>query len=105
MTLLSTHVLDTSAGAPGEGIAVQLLRRAGSEWVAVAGGTTDSDGRIAQLGPKLESGTYMLVFHTGDAGSRFYPEIHVVVALDEQQGHYHLPLLLSPFGYTTYRGS
>jgi 5-hydroxyisourate hydrolase len=110
MSTLSTHILDAVAGAPAGGVPVVLDRRAtaGSAWTAVGRGTTDDDGRISSLGPvPLEPGVYRLVFDTdaytaSEAG--FYPEISVVFRITEER-HYHVPVLLSPFAYSTYRGS
>ena len=79
--------------------------------MAVAEGVTDSDGRIGDLGPaSLEPGTYRLTFATGEwfaaAGrATFYPQVVVVFSLDGERPHHHVPLLLSPFAYSTYRGS
>jgi hydroxyisourate hydrolase len=102
---LSTHVLDTAEGRPAVAVSVTLERRMDGGWQHVGEGVTDADGRIAALGVALGSGIYRLVFATGEAGSPFFPEVHVVVDLDDAEGHYHVPLLLSPYGYTTYRGS
>jgi 5-hydroxyisourate hydrolase len=99
MSQVTTHVLDTAGGRPREGIAV-VLERDGAE---VARGTTDADGRVSDLGPeRLDPGDYSLRFDTS-AVSDFFPEVVVTFRLGE--GHHHVPLLLSPFGYTTYRGS
>ncbi|MGH8914708.1 MAG: hydroxyisourate hydrolase [Acidimicrobiia bacterium] len=105
MTSLSTHVLDTAEGRPVAGVTVTLERSLDGGWQYVGQGETDGDGRVAALGVALDSGVYRLVFATGDAGNPFYPEVHVIVDLDGDEGHYHVPLLLSPYGYTTYRGS
>ena len=100
MSHLSTHVLDTAAGRPAAGVAVTLER--GDE--VVARGTTDADGRIGGLGPdRLDAGTYRLRFDTADH-SPFFPEV-VVAFVVADDTHLHVPLLLSPHGYTTYRGS
>jgi len=110
MSTLSTHVLDAVAGAPAAGVPVALDRRstAGSEWTAIGRGTTDDDGRVRSLAQApLETGVYRLVFDT-DASpatqSGFYPEISIVFRITEER-HYHVPILLSPFAYSTYRGS
>ena len=66
--------------------------------------STNHDGRVEDLGTDLAEGTYRLVFETGTTNS-FFPEIHVVIAVTAEQGHLHVPILLSPYGYTTYRGS
>ena len=100
MSQVSTHVLDTSAGRPAAGIAVTLERGERT----VAGGTTDHDGRIADLGPdRLDPGTWRLRFDTSSR-SGFFPEV-VIAFVVEDDTHLHVPLLLSPHGYTTYRGS
>ena len=110
MSSLSTHVLDAAAGAPATGVPVALDRRssAGAEWTAIGRGITDDDGRIRSLGPDpLEPGVYRLVFDT-DAYTAtelgFFPEVSIVFRITEER-HYHVPVLLSPFAYSTYRGS
>lgn len=106
MTHLTTHVLDATAGIPASGVAVVLTSLEGQE---VARGLTDVDGRLA-LGPDtLEVGDYALVFSTGlyFAGrgvDTFYPTVTIAFSVEDLP-HYHVPLLLSPFGYSTYRGS
>jgi 5-hydroxyisourate hydrolase len=108
---VSTHVLDTAHGRPAAGVAVTLSHRvAGGAWSIVGSGVTDVDGRIRDLGAgQLENGAYRLEFATGayfeTSGTKaFYPEVSVVFEA-EAGGHYHVPLLLSPFGYSTYRGA
>ncbi|CAN5774366.1 hydroxyisourate hydrolase [soil metagenome] len=105
MNSISTHVLDTGSGGPASNMEVVLQRRHGGEWVEVNSAVTDADGRVAALGSDLTAGTYQIRFDTGGYGNRFYPEVVVAVVLDESSDHYHIPLLLSPFGYSTYRGS
>ncbi len=105
MISLSTHVLDTARGAPLSGMTVTLERELDGGWQHVGEGVTDGDGRIGALGVALGEGVYRLGFATGDSGNSFFPEVHVIVDLDGSRDHYHVPLLLSPFGYTTYRGS
>lgn len=104
MSTLSTHVLDTEAGAPLAGMAVHLSVRVGDSWSKIGGAETDDDGRASGFGD-LEPGRYRLGFETGAAGNKFYPFVHVVFELDGSRDHYHVPLLLSGHGYTTYRGS
>ena len=104
MTTLSTHVLDTATGEPARGMRVHLSRSGEVGWEAAGEFDTDDDGRIAGFGD-LTGGVYRLGFETGEWGNDFLPFVHVVFAVDEGRGHYHVPLLLSPFGYTTYRGS
>ncbi len=106
MSHVTTHVLDSVRGRPAAGIQVRLMHGD----VEVGAGVTDADGRIADLGPdRLHEGTYQLVFATGvwfaDHGAAtFYPEVRIAFGVDGD-AHYHVPLLLSPFGYSTYRGS
>ena len=103
MSTLSTHVLDTAAGRPAEGIAVRLETRGGE---LLGEGVTDRDGRIGAIGPeKLDRGAYVLRFDTGLYVDGFYPEVVVVFTVADPDQHYHVPLLLSPYGYSTYRGS
>jgi 5-hydroxyisourate hydrolase len=102
---LSTHVLDTGSGRPATGVAVRLSSAA----EPLAEATTDADGRVSRLGGDLAPGDYVLRFATGDwfaAAGRdsFYPEIVVSFTIGDDD-HYHVPVLLGPFGYTTYRGS
>lgn len=102
---VSTHVLDVATGRPAAGIDVRLESPVDGKWITLGTANTDSDGRVERLGSDLEPGHYRIRFDTGDRGSGFFPEIAVTCDLDGSQDHYHLPLLLSPFGYTTYRGS
>jgi 5-hydroxyisourate hydrolase len=106
---ITTHVLDTVAGRPAAGVPVALEREGDGGWERIGGGTTDADGRIGDLYEGPAPGRLRLTFDTEAhylaSGTRgFYPEVAVVfeVAADE---HVHVPLLLSPYGYTTYRGS
>ena len=108
MGTLSTHVLDTSLGSPAAGITVVLETVAEQ---AIGDGITDGDGRVGSIGPeRLESGDYRLRFASGAyfAGrgvDGFYPEVVVVFTIADADQHYHVPVLLNPFGYSTYRGS
>ena len=105
MSGITTHVLDTSRGRPAAGIPVLLERAVDSGWQPVGRGTTDADGRASDLlSSAPEDGHYRLTFDTG-AYSRFYPEVTVTFVVEGGEDHYHVPLLLSPFGYSTYRGS
>ena len=101
MSTLSTHVLDQAAGRPASGIRIRLETREGE---ALGEGVTDDDGRVAAIGPELQVGSYVLRFDTSERDG-FYPEIVVVFTVAEPDQHYHVPLLLSPYGYSTYRGS
>jgi 5-hydroxyisourate hydrolase len=118
VSTISTHVLDISAGRPAAGMRVRLERVApAAEEIAAA--ATDDGGRIASLGPDvIAPGTYRLIFDTGGYLARqpgdgssgagnaaFFPEVTVTFAVADGREHYHVPLLLSPFGYSTYRGS
>lgn len=110
MSHLTTHVLDATAGTPAAGVAIALHRHpADAAPEPVAEGTTDADGRLA-LGPDvLSPGTYALTFETGAyfAGrgvETFYPLATIAFTVADA-AHYHVPLLLSPFAYSTYRGS
>lgn len=98
MSHLTTHVLDIAAGTPAVGIPVRLLR--GDDVLATA--ETDADGRVSDLGPDtLEPGIYRLEF---DVATPFLPRITIDFRVADAR-HYHVPVLLSPYGYTTYRGS
>jgi 5-hydroxyisourate hydrolase len=110
---VSTHVLDTSAGRPASSVPVRLQRLAGDRWIDVARSTTDDDGRVATLVPPrtpAEPGTFRLTFDVAPyfaarGQEAFYPTIAVDFVVRDAGQHYHVPLLLSPFGYSTYRGS
>ena len=113
MSAITTHVLDTSRGRPASGLAVLLQKRDERDgWHEIGRGETDPDGRLRTLlspADGLQLGIFRLVFDTGryfDAqGVRsFYPQVTVVFEVVDD-AHYHVPLLVSPFGYTTYRGS
>jgi len=103
MTTLSTHVLDTATGLPGTGMEVRLMRWVDDGWADTIAGTTDSDGRCS-FG-EVDAGRYRLAFETGAYGNEMYPYVHVVFQVTSDRDRYHVPLLLSPFGYSTYRGS
>ncbi|MBO0849004.1 MAG: hydroxyisourate hydrolase [Pseudonocardia sp.] len=109
MQMITTHVLDSARGLPAVEVPVRLERAASGEVLGSA--RTDGDGRVRELGPaRLDAGgCYRLVFDTGAyfeaTGQRgFYPEVAVTFTVADD-GHYHVPLLLSPFAYSTYRGS
>jgi hydroxyisourate hydrolase len=105
---LSTHVLDTTLGEPVRGIPIRLERDE-SGWVPVAEGRTDDDGRLRDWVPERQwrAGRYRLVFDTAAhlGPGAFFPEVAVDFQVTLPDRHLHVPLLLSPFGYTTYRGS
>ena len=108
MSAVTTHVLDSARGKPASGVDVRLENSDGAE---IARGRTDADGRIGDLAPgPLAPGTYRLVFDTASyftaIGQRaFYPEVAVAFTIDDSDEHFHVPLLLAPFAYSTYRGS
>ena len=111
MSGITTHVLDTSSGRPAAGVSLVLERAADAGWEPVARGTTDGDGRARDLLTSApEEGRYRLTFDTGAyfeavGAVGFYPEVSVTFVVERGQQHYHVPLLLSPWGYSTYRGS
>jgi 5-hydroxyisourate hydrolase len=110
--IISTHVLDTTRGRPAAGLGVTLRRRGpDGDWSVVGRAITDADGRVKDLsnGP-VAAGDYRLEFATGkyftESGTEvFYPEVFVAVAAGDGSAHLHVPLLLSPFGYSTYKGT
>ena len=112
MSQLTTHVLDTALGKPAEGVPIILFTGQADSWQETASGITNHDGRILDLlsgGILLASGMYKLSFFTQAYFDRlsiitFYPYVEIVFKIDSP-AHYHIPLLISPFGYTTYRGS
>ena len=110
MSHLTTHVLDSVTGTPAAGVAVTLSGRSEDGWEPLASAVTDDDGRIGDLGPdRLAPGDYQVRFDTGMYFSRrdvesFYPEVVITFSVGDS-AHYHVPLLLSPFAYSTYRGS
>jgi 5-hydroxyisourate hydrolase len=108
---ITSHVLDAATGTPAAGVPVTLAQLAADGWVTLAEATTDADGRVSQFGPEsVPAGRYRVTFDTqayfASLGQKaFYPEVQVVFELAEVDAHYHVPLLLSPFAYSTYRGS
>ncbi len=111
MNAITTHILDTSRGEPAGGVRLLLEMRSGDgKWARVAEASSGSDGRATLLGEGARPGVYRLTFDSGAyftsrhvAG--FYPEVQVVFEVRDTTSHHHVPLLLSPFGYSTYRGS
>ncbi len=101
--MITTHVLDTAQGGPASGVPVRLEIRSGGAWSLVGQGVTDADGRLKTLGSR-GAGTYRLTFETR-AQSAFFPEVAILFEIADASAHYHVPLLLAPFGYSTYRGS
>jgi len=111
---ISTHILDTSLGRPARGVPVALeFHEPSTDWQVIGKGVTDVDGRLKDLlSPdiQLKPGDYRITFDTGTYFSAskvegFYPEVSVIFTIRDAAQHYHVPLLLSPFGYSTYRGS
>jgi 5-hydroxyisourate hydrolase len=111
MSTVTTHVLDTARGQPAAGVAVRLERISGAGPEEIGRASTDADGRVRDIGPeRLAAGTYRLVFAAApyfaqQRTAAFFPEVAITFTVDGEGQHYHVPLLLSPFGYTTYRGS
>jgi hydroxyisourate hydrolase len=112
MSRITTHILDTSAGKPAEGLHVTFEQFTNGSWHQLAKGVSDSDGRIKNLLPiekKISNGIYRIIFDTRSYYKTkelkcFYPSVTIEFELTDDT-HYHVPLLLSPFGYSTYRGS
>ncbi len=114
---LTTHVLDTARGVPAEGIRISLYRVSGNSHRKIAETVTNDDGRTdSPILPKddFKTGTYELIFHCGDylretgqagADPLFLDEVPIRFGMADAEAHYHVPLLLSPYGYSTYRGS
>jgi 5-hydroxyisourate hydrolase len=114
MSAITTHVLDTSRGRPAAGVPILLeAQEAGGGWRALGRGATDADGRLRELlppGHALGAGAYRLTFDTASyfaaqGAQTFYPSVVIVFVVRDAAEHHHVPLLLSPFGYSTYRGS
>lgn len=117
MGFLTTHVLDTASGLPAADLRISLYRLAGDERIHIGDMRTNQDGRTE--GPILPqddfvAGRYMLVFHAGDyldkhhdnlPEPKFLDEVPIIFGMADANSHYHVPLLLSPYGYSTYRGS
>ena len=110
---LSVHVLNLQDGLPSPAVNVTLDKLSGADWQRLNTGTTNAQGRITEFypaGKTLEKGTYRVTFKTGDwfkqhGSSTFFPEVPVIFEVDGSVAHYHIPLLLSPYGYSTYRGN
>jgi 5-hydroxyisourate hydrolase len=111
--MITTHILDLARGGPAAGITVILEVRQASEWAPVGRGTTDARGRLETLtdGRTLTPGTYRLTFDIATyhralgLAAPFFPEAKVAFNVRDPAEHYHVPLLVSPFGYSTYRGA
>lgn len=112
MSHLTTHILDTTLGRPAAGVTIALYGEQADSWQELTRGQTNQDGRIPNLLPTddaLPAGTYKMKFFTAEYFARlgtatFYPYVEIVFTISGPE-HYHVPLLLNPFGYTTYRGS
>ena len=108
---ISTHILDTSRGRPAQGVAVQLELQTGAAWKELARGTTDADGRVKPLlGDIPQEGTFRISFDVAPyfqklGNEAFFPRVQIEFLVKAKGEHYHVPLLLNPFGYSTYRGS
>ena len=111
MSPITTHILDTHRGVPADGVSVKLLQKQGDAFVLLAQGVTDDDGRIRDLvSGVLDKGVYQMHFDTGSYHERlgingFYPEAVITFQVYNPEQHHHILLLLSPFAYSTYRGS
>jgi len=110
---LSVHVLNLNDGLPSPDVKVTLEKQNGKQWTALNDGVTNQQGRITALYPQdqtLEKGTYRVTFKTGEwfkahDTASFFPEVPVIFEVDGTVPHYHIPLLLSPYGFSTYRGN
>ncbi len=113
MSPITTHILDVSRGRPARGVHVVLLRETAAGWQELGRGVTDADGRVKTLlseDARLEAGAHRLEFESGEYFERdgiatFYRTVIIEFSITAPDEHYHVPLLLSPFGYSTYRGS
>ena len=113
MSQITTHVLDTALGRPARGVGVELHQLLGESWRELGQGVTGEDGRQRELlpaGHQLVPGIYRLMFATGtylamSGQPAFFPVVTIVFDVRDASAHYHVPLLLSPYGYSTYRGS
>lgn len=111
MSGITTHVLDTAVGRPATGVPVTLEKQEGATWRELSRKATDGDGRVRDLlTTPLDAAVYRLTFQTGayflaQGKEGFFPEASIVFQIRDTNSHYHVPLLLSPFGYSTYRGS
>lgn len=113
MTQITSHILDTSRGNPAEGVLITLMQQQGDDWLMLGSGSTDADGRVADFtgtDDVLSAGIYKLTFYLAAyyealSQASFYPYVDVAVEIEGNGQHYHVPLLLNPYGYSTYRGS
>ncbi len=112
MSGITSHILDTTRGKPAEGVAVELeIKLENTDWHSVGTGTTDADGRVPNLAPaEFKTGEYRISFMVDDyfqsqKVESFYPMVRIEFHVKDSSEHYHVPLLLNPHGYSTYRGS
>ena len=113
MSQITTHILDTTRGLPATNVPITLYAQQGDDWQKLGGGQTNSDGRLPGLladDVKLPAGIYRMHFETSvyfnaNEETGFYPYVDIVFELDDKGQHYHVPLLLTAYGYSTYRGS
>jgi len=113
VTQITTHILDTALGCPAADVLVALLQQRGDDWLMLGSAPTDEDGRVADFTGSdevLPAGVYRLTFYVGDYHERsgvegFWPHVDVAFEIGGDGEHLHLPLLLNPYGYSTYRGS
>lgn len=113
MSQITTHILDTTRGLPATNVPITLYAQRGDDWHKLGGGQTNSDGRLPGLladDVKLPAGIYRMHFETSvyfnaNEETGFYPYVDIVFELDDKGEHYHVPLLLTAYGYSTYRGS
>ena len=110
--MITTHVLDTAVGRPGKSIAIELERADHGTWHLIGGGVTDDDGRLRTRTPPgpVQAGTYRIRFQTGayfaaQGVQGFFPLVEIQFVVADGTQHYHVPLLLSPYSFSTYRGS
>lgn len=110
--MITTHILDTARGRPAANVTIDLERLEGSTWSPIGTGSTDDDGRLKTLTPPgpVPPATYRLRFHTAayfaaQSQQGFFPVVEIQFQIVDGAAHYHVPLLLQPFGYSTYRGS
>jgi len=110
VSTFSTHVLDTARGCPAVDLPIRIEGRDGHGWILLDEGVTNNDGRVSLMPDGLEPGVYQLNFDTAEwfaarGVKTFYPVVSIVFEITASDQHYHVPLLLSPYGYSTYRGS
>ena len=111
MSAITTHVLDTALGLPAAGVSVRLDVATDTGWQTIGAAVTDTDGRAGELGPAtIGAGGHRLTFDTAtyfarDGRESFFPEVTIVFTVTDPTRHHHVPVLLSPFAYSTYRGS